>query len=197
MFIELTDHLRCPADHAEAYLVLLPDKVVGRDVVAGHLGCPICGWNTEFTAGAVDFGGGRPAAGSTRLTADAIEAFLGLGGPGGYVAVAGAATSVLPELTAALPGIRFVAMNPPAGIGDEFPASVLRGGRLPLKTGSMRGVVLDRDLGSEEHWVREAIRVTLAGLRIIGEGPAPAGEGLEILATGGEAWVARKNPQTV
>ena len=25
MFIELTDHLRCPEDHEEAYLVLLPE----------------------------------------------------------------------------------------------------------------------------------------------------------------------------
>lgn len=197
MFIELTDHLRCPADHPEAYLVLLPDKVVGRDVIAGHLGCPICGWNTDFTTGAVDFGGGQPGHGSTRLTADAIEAFLGLGGPGGYVAVAGAATLMIPELTAALTGVRFVAVNPPPGFSGEVQASVLRGGRLPLKTGSMRGVVLDVGLGGEENWVREAIRVTLPGLRIIGEGSAPAVEGLEVLATGGGAWVARKSPQTV
>jgi hypothetical protein len=197
MFIELTDHLRCPTDHPEAYLVLLPDKVVGRNVVTGHLGCPLCGWNTDFTAGAVDFGGGRPASSSTRLTADAIEAFLGLGGPGGYVALAGAATSLIPELTSTMPGVQFVAVNPPSGVGGDLPASVLLGGRLPLKTGSMRGVVLDADLGKEEHWVREAMRVTLPGLRIVGEGPEPAIKGLEILATGGGAWVARKSPQTL
>ena len=197
MFIELTDHLRCPANHPEAYLVLLPDQVVGRDVVAGHLGCPICGWNTDFTAGVVDFGGGGPPSGSTRLSADAIEAFLGLSGPGGYAAVCGAATSAIPELTTALPGVRFVAVNPPPGRSGELPASVLRGARLPLKTGSMRGVVLDDALGSDESWVREAIRVTLPGLRVIGEGPAPGVDGLEILATGGGAWVARKSPQAV
>ena len=26
MFIELTDHLRCPEDHEESFLVLLPDQ---------------------------------------------------------------------------------------------------------------------------------------------------------------------------
>ena len=38
MFIELTDHLRCPADHAESYLVLLPDRMDGRSVREGRLG---------------------------------------------------------------------------------------------------------------------------------------------------------------
>jgi hypothetical protein len=38
LFIELTDYLRCPRDHAEAYLVLLPDEVVDRGVRSGELG---------------------------------------------------------------------------------------------------------------------------------------------------------------
>ena len=42
MFIELTDHLRCPADHDESFLVLLPLDLAGRDVVQGTLGCPVC-----------------------------------------------------------------------------------------------------------------------------------------------------------
>ncbi len=42
MHIELTDLLRCPADHDEAFLVLLPDRMEGRRVLAGHLGCPMC-----------------------------------------------------------------------------------------------------------------------------------------------------------
>ena len=42
MFIELTDHLRCPADHDEAFLVLLPDELDGRSVRTGTLGCPVC-----------------------------------------------------------------------------------------------------------------------------------------------------------
>ena len=43
MFIELTDHLRCPADHEESYLVLLPDEIRERSVRAGRLGCPVGG----------------------------------------------------------------------------------------------------------------------------------------------------------
>ena len=58
MHIELTDHLRCPREHAEAFLVLLPDRMDQRRVVAGHLGCPVCGWSTAWTDGrSIDLAG--------------------------------------------------------------------------------------------------------------------------------------------
>ena len=89
MFIELTDHLRCPVDHEEAYLVLLPDVVERRDVRSGKLGCPICNWEATFSDGIVDFGGGQAAMIPTTLTAEAVRTFLGVSGPGGYVALVG------------------------------------------------------------------------------------------------------------
>jgi hypothetical protein len=191
MFIELTDHLRCPLEHPEGYLVLLPESVVDRQVKAGHLGCPACGWNTDFTDGVVDFGGAPPTAQSTSLTADAIEAFLGLSGPGGYVVLAGAATAPAADLADRLPGIHVVLVNP-VDFPAPPPASRLRAARLPLKTGSMRGVVLGGDRSGDPYWVREAARVTLPGLRIVGEGAPPAADDLEVLAEGGGAWVGRK-----
>ncbi|HEX9895379.1 MAG TPA: hypothetical protein VGA78_15730 [Gemmatimonadales bacterium] len=191
MFIELTDHLRCPADHDEAYLVLLPDRSVGRDVVAGHLGCPVCGWNTSFTQGQVDFGGGTPASGDTALSPEAVHAFLGLGGPGGFVALVGAATGLIPDLVPVLRGIHLVAINPAFQVGEGFPGSVLRSAILPLKRGSMRGVVLGADVASDAGWVRQAARATLPGLRICGEGPAPDLAEVEVLASSARAWVAK------
>lgn len=197
MFIELTDHLRCPADHPEAYLVLLPDRTEGRDVQAGHLGCPICGWNTDFTNGEVDFGGGVPAVGTTAFTAEAIQAFLGLGGPGGYVALAGNATEVAGSLAEALKGIHLVLVNPRTNLAPGIHASSVRSSLIPLQTGSMRGVALGADVAGMDAWVREALRVTLPGLRVIGEGKPPEVSGLELLATGGNAWVGRKESAIV
>jgi hypothetical protein len=81
MFIELTDHLRCPADHEEAYLVLLPDVVEKRDVRSGKLGCPVCNWETTFADGVVDFGAAVPRL-PPRFPSKR-PAFLGLSGPGG------------------------------------------------------------------------------------------------------------------
>ena len=57
MYIELTDHLRCPADHEESYLVLLPDRVEDRSVRAGQLGCPVCGRSFALVDGVLDVGG--------------------------------------------------------------------------------------------------------------------------------------------
>ena len=90
MFIELTDHLRCPADHAESYLVLLPDETRERSVRSGRLGCPVCGRTYALSDGVLDLGGGDEAVPETTLlTAEALTAFLGLSGPGGYMVLVG------------------------------------------------------------------------------------------------------------
>ena len=192
MFIELTDHLRCLGDHDEAYLVLLPGSMTGRSVTSGHLGCPVCGWSTEFSGGEVDFGGGQPATGETTLTAEAVAAFLGLSGPGGYVALVGSATPLVQPLAALLPGVRLVTVNPPAGTTADEPASVLRAGQLPLKRSCLRGVVVGADVGADPVWVDAAVRAVLPGLRAVIEGPAREVPGLEVLASGGGVWVGQR-----
>src|ERR1041384_8293219 len=112
MHIELTDHLRCPREHAEAFLVLLPDRTEHRQVIAGHLGCPVCGWGVAWTDGIPDFGDAWPSEGTPPFDAAAANAFLGLDGPGGWVALAGNAGTLAPGLGEILPGVAFVAVNP-------------------------------------------------------------------------------------
>src|ERR1041385_7775662 len=77
MFIELTDHLRCPSPHAEQFLVPLPGAMDGRRVVGGSLGCPVCGRVYGIAEGVADFGDGTPTDGRTAITAEALAAFLG------------------------------------------------------------------------------------------------------------------------
>lgn len=192
MFIELTDHLRCPGDHPEAYLVLLPSRMEGRNVMAGHLGCPQCGWAVAFDDGVVRFGGGAPSVADTVLTADAVAAFLGISGPGGYVALVGSAARVVPQLGGLLPGVGLVAINPPSGVEADGPASVLHAGRMPIKRSSMRGVVLGGDAAADRAWVEAAAAAVLPGLRIVVEGEPVELPGLEVLAAGGGVWVARR-----
>ena len=121
MHIELTDHLRCPREHPEAFLVLLPDRMDRRRVAAGHLGCPVCGWST------------------------AAQAMLGIDGPGGWVALAGAAGALAATLPVLLPGVAFVAVNPPVLTEPTETVSVLLSGEWSLKSHSMRGVILGVD----------------------------------------------------
>jgi uncharacterized protein YbaR (Trm112 family) len=190
MFIELTDHVRCPVDHAESYLVLLPDQIHERSVRAGRLGCPVCGRTYTLTDGVLDLGGGDTALPETTLlTPEALTALVGLSGPGGYMVLVGRPAAAWPEVAERNRGVGLVAVNPPADVTDEPGISVLRSAVLPLKSRSMRGVVLGSPFGSDLRWVSDAARVVLPGLRVAGEGPIPNLDSLELMASAGGAWV--------
>ena len=190
MFIELTDHLRCPAEHDESYLVLLPDRMEGRSVREGRLGCPVCGRTYQIADGVLDVGGaGVPDPGPTLLTAEAATAFIGLSGRGGYLVLVGGPAAAWRDLAERNHGVALVAMNPPADVRDEPGLSVLRGGALPIKSRSMRGVALGKPWGDDPAWVRDAARVVLPGLRIAGEGQVPDETVIELMAATGGVWV--------
>ncbi|MEP7226782.1 MAG: hypothetical protein ABI785_05435 [Gemmatimonadales bacterium] len=191
MFIELTDHLRCPADHDESFLVLLPDRMEGRSVRTGHLGCPVCGRTFQLTDGVLDTGD-APAPGigtGSVLDADALTTLAGLHGPGGYLTLVGPVASLWADVAELNPGVALVAVNPPGEVSDTPDLSVLRGASLPLKSGSMRGVVLGRPFADDPHWIREAARVVLPGLRVVGEGKDPPQELVDLLASAQGVWV--------
>lgn len=190
MFIELTDHLRCPEEHEEAYLVLLPELMEDRSVRSGTLGCPVCDRRFTIRDGVLDLGDAPPApAPDTALDAEATATLVGLGGPGGYLVLAGAPAAAWREVAALTPGVALVALNPPDSVKDGGTVSVIRGGRIPLKSRSMRGAVLGRPFGGEDWWVREAARVVLPGLRVVGEGARPAAGLIELMADAAGVWV--------
>jgi uncharacterized protein YbaR (Trm112 family) len=194
VFIELTDHLRCPADHPEQYLVLLPDSIVERSVVAGRLGCPVCGRTYAVADGIAELGSSPVASGvESLLEPAAMHVLLGLTGPGGYAVLVGSAAAGWQVLAEQSPGVALVAVNPPPAVVDAAPVlSVLRAPLIPLKARSVRGVVLGPEFAAEPQWVRDAARVTLPGLRVVGQGPPPAIEELELLATANDCWVANR-----
>ncbi|MGZ8391997.1 MAG: hypothetical protein ACXWWK_04060 [Gemmatimonadales bacterium] len=190
MFIELTDHLRCPADHDESFLVLLPGKMEGRAVRTGHLGCPVCGRTFELVDGVLDTGEApAPAESKSVLDADALTALAGLHGPGGYLTLVGPVAALWKDVAELLPGVALVAVNPPDSVTDTSELSVLRSGRLPITSGSMRGVVLGRPFADDPYWVREATRVVLPGLRVVGEGRDPPSDLVDLLGSAGGVWV--------
>jgi uncharacterized protein YbaR (Trm112 family) len=197
MFIELTDHLRCTADHEEQFLVLLPDRMEGRRVVTGTLGCPRCGRVVRIDDGVAAFGDPPPAAGSSALAADGARALLAIDGPGGFVALVAGAAALAAPLAALLPGVHFALVNPPAGAPPAEAASVLVASRLPVKAASMRGVVVGPGPGGDPAWVDAAIGAVLPGNRVVVEGPVREGPGREVLAEAAGVWVARRRPQPV
>ncbi len=190
MFIELTDHLRCPADHEESYLVLLPGRMEHRSVLEGRLGCPVCGRTYSLTEGVLELGGGAPQPpASTLLEPEALTALVGLSGPGGYLVLVGRPAARWREVGELNPGVGLVAVNPGAEVVDEPGISVLRSGSLPLKSRSMRGVVLGSPYGSDPSWVSDGARVVLPGLRVAGEGRVPEPTEIDLMATAGGVWV--------
>jgi uncharacterized protein YbaR (Trm112 family) len=191
MFIELTDHLRCPADHDESFLVLLPDRMEGRSVRSGELGCPVCGRTYQLVDGVFQ-AGDPPALAESRATtldAEGLHALTGLGGPGGYMALVGRVAALWREVTELNPGVALVAINPEPDVPDAPEISVIRSARIPLKSRSMRSAVLGRGYAEDHFWIEEAARVVLPGLRVVGEGNDPAGDTIDLMASAGGVWV--------
>jgi hypothetical protein len=196
MFIELTDHLRCPAEHAESFLVLFPHVMEGRRVVRGVLGCPVCQAEYPIVAGVAELGepptwSGVRGSGSSSLAPDGLLALLGLEGPGGFLALVGTAAQFGAELAELLPGVQCVAINPPSGFDPAGKVSLVQAARWPLRVRSMRGVVIAGGAAADPEWRDRAARSVLPGLRIVGEGQPPVGD---LLAAAGGWWVLRGAP---
>ena len=169
--------------------MLLPDRMEQRLVVAGHLGCPRCGWSTAWTDSVPDFGDGWRATTAPPFDAAAAHALLGLEGSGGWVALAGDTGALARELAALLPGVAIVAVNPPADLVPDERVSVIVSGAWPLKAHAMRGVLLG---GDASEWRDAALASVLPGLRLVGQGAAPTGTGVQLLGDAGGVWVVRR-----
>ncbi len=210
MFIELTDHLKCPSDHPEQFLVLLPEVMDGRRVMRGEMGCPVCGKVVTLREGVLDFGRddgqdpaetGQGGGGETSapLSAEAALALLGIEGPGGYLLLVDQATQLAPEVETLLPGVGLVLLNPPVPLvlsewshPGSIAISIIRSPRMPIKSSSMRGAVIGGDSARDPVWVTEAGRAVLPGLRVVGTGPVLPEMPFEILAETPGCWVGRR-----
>jgi hypothetical protein len=189
MHIELTDHLRCPHDHEEAFLILLPERMDGRRVAAGMLACPICDWKTSWSNGIPEFGNGWDSRAEFPLPADAIPSMLSIEGAGGWLALGGSAAQLASELTGLLPGIGIVAVNPPTDVAASAAVQVIRGSAWPIKSHALRGAVLGPDASQ---WRNLALASLLPGRHLIGVGASPGDEASELLGSTGDIWVVRK-----
>jgi uncharacterized protein YbaR (Trm112 family) len=199
--IELTEMLRCPEPHGEAFLVMSTGEMLGRMVRSGILGCPICRREFPIVKGVVNFAGSVAAPESPHpasriahpVDSETLQALLDLSGPGGYVVLLGAAARHAVGLAGLMGGIHFIGINAPADV-EELPVLSLLvcPGMIPLRQTIARGVVVGSDrLGSE--WLTEARRVVLPGRRVVIEGEdVPVPVGLTRLATGEGLFVGER-----
>lgn len=197
MFIELTEILRCPRGHAESYLVAAPIAMDGRRIVRGVVGCPECRAEFPIIDGVAYFGppgrpAGAPAAAAPDYDAAGLSAFLGLAGPGGYAALVGRTARLAAQVVGLVPGVHFVAVNPPAGVAPGASLSVLEcPGGLPFKSAHLRAVALGAE-HADGTWLAEGARVLLPGLRLVVEDEGARPEGVAELARGAGMFVGSR-----
>jgi len=199
MFIELAEFLRCPLPHEpRTYPVLVPERMEGRDVVSGVIACPVCRREYPIAEGVADLrppetsapapspaGGPLPAAG-------AVQALLGLGGPGGYVVLVGSAGTLAPALEPLLDGVHLVLVDAPDDVPRSPGVSALRGGeQLPLQSAMARGVVIGAER-ARAPWLAEGARLLLRGLRLVVLAERVEAPGVDRLASGDGMWVGER-----
>jgi len=205
MHIELIEHLRCPEEHREEFLVLSTSEMNGRMVSLGVVGCPVCHRDFEIVDGIVDFTAvvqGKPQSRSVRRTpapaspvvleAESLQALLDLGGPGGFVVLLGSASRHAVGLAALMGGVHFVGINAPPDVEPLPPLSLLQCDRMiPLRRAMARSVVVGAEVATTS-WVAEARRVLLPGRRLVIEREGVTPEGVKPLAVGDGLWVGEK-----
>ena len=172
MHIDLTEMLRCPEPHREAFLVMSTGEMRGRMVRSGVLGCPVCGREYAILKGVVQFSaregrGAGPAGAPSGTDAETLQALLDLSGPGGYVVLVGSAARHAAGLAKLMGGIHFVGIDAPPDV-EELPVLSLLAcdTMIPLRQTMARAVVVGRER-AEAVWLAEGHRVLLPGRRLV------------------------------
>lgn len=195
MFLELAEYLRCPADHAEEPLIVATGAMKERAIVFGTIGCPVCHAEFVIVNRIARFDGPvRPAPPppDDLPAADAVQALLGLGSPGGYVVLLGSAARLAQGLAQRLDGVHFIGICAPEDVKAEVYLSLLScTTKIPLRSAMARGVVVGAER-AEEEWLTEAIRVLLPGRRLVALREDVTAAELEPLAAGQGMWVGKR-----
>lgn len=206
MHILLTDVLTCPRCGPEFGLIVLSDRMEGRRVQEGRLGCANCREQYPLRGGVADLrapGGdaGEPAPDPAPASAEEAQegavrlaALLGLADASGPVLVDGPGAKLAPAVAALVPGVEVVARTPspppPAADGPEGGVTRMAGaGPLPFRGGSLRGVALTGGAGPA--LLAEAVRVAAPGARIVVD-PAQPDAHEALAAAGAEILLAQE-----
>ena len=194
MFVELIEFLECVEAHEHSFLVVTPDRRVGRSIMAGEMGCPKCRRQYAIIDGVADFRPAnaadrhRPPSQETPPRPDVLHALIGLTGPGGFVVLIGSAARHALDLSALIDGVHFVGVNATADVTSSASLSLVRGAdRIPLRSSMARAVVVGAEY-ADDVWLAEAVRVLLRGLRLVVLAEVPDPKGVRRLAVDEGVW---------
>jgi hypothetical protein len=201
---DLADALRCIRPHEPAALITSVDRLSGRQIITGSLGCPVCDARYPVIEGAAVFDEawlGRCRAAPAVPSADEagvirVGALLDLTDPAGWVLLEGAASAAGAALHALL-DTAVVMLNPPGPVPPGAELSVIYAPVAPFSPGLLRGAALSQ--GVDPALADSVVGALRAGGRIMGPISVAVPAGVAELARDGHGWVGtrRAEPTTV
>jgi len=201
---DLADALRCIRPHEPAALIMSVDRLSGRQIITGSLGCPVCDARYPVIEGAAVFDEASlvrcRAAPAVPSADDAgvirVGALLDLTDPAGWVLLEGAASAAAAALHALLE-TAVVMLNPPGPVPPGAELSVIYAPVAPFSPGLLRGAALSH--GVDPVIADSVVGALRAGGRIMGPISVAVPAGVAELARDGHGWVGTRRavPTTV
>ena len=204
MIVDLADALRCIRPHEPAALITSVDRLSGRQIISGSLGCPVCDARYPVIEGAAVFDAAslercraEPAVpGADEAGVIRVGALLDLTDPAGWVLLEGAASAAGATLHALL-DTAVVMLNPPGPVPTGAELSVIYAPVAPFSPGLLRGAALSQRV--DPALADSVVAALRASGRIMGPVTVSVPSGVAELARDAHGWVGtrRAEPTTV
>lgn len=206
MRLELAERLVCPRDHAPMPLIIVAQRVVGRDLHQGFAGCAECHLEARITQGLVEFpepaavvsvAAASPIASAPLApTPERIErtaALLGLAEPGGTILLTGRYTALADRLTEEFELIAVIpataATDASAPTSDRIVRIQHAAAHAVFSAQSFRAAALEEPTS-------EALRSLAVGARLLAPAATPTLPDTRELARDEEEWLAERSAPT-
>ena len=187
MYLVLTDVLTCPRCGPNQGLIVLTDRMEGRRILAGALGCPICESKYPIRSGLADLRTtdqtNAPETPGSRLNGMRGAALLGVTQGPAIAVMLGVTNESAAEVAAIVPGLEIVTVARAAAEGAEQSgvSRLLAHPELPMRGGSVRAALIET--GVFEQTARDVVRVLAIGGRLVFPAGQPWFEELAELGT--------------
>ena len=171
MFTELIDRLRCPQPHEDSWLVATSTRTGNRHILDGKLGCPVCKTTFDIVDGEVMFTNAPVLRSAITLDDDAafrLAAQLHLVEAPKPVLLVGHWSRAVAPLRRIVSTVTMLVGDATTTVTQDERVSTLRlpASGIPLATGALRGLALDRAHAGEVY-VRDAARVLSTAGRFV------------------------------
>jgi hypothetical protein len=197
VIVDLADALRCIRAHEPAALITSVDRLDGRQIVTGSLGCPVCDARYPIIGGAAVFDAASldrsraapPAPAPGEAGVIRVGALLDLTDPAGWVLLEGGISAVGAALHALL-DTAVVLLNPPGAVPGGGDVSVIYAPVVPFSPGLLRGAALSH--GVDPVLADSVVPALRASGRIMGPLSVSIPSGVAELARDAHGWVGTR-----